>query len=214
VSRPLRQDCGRRFLYGLEHVSAAFLRDQGGGLQRYEGVPDDDGPLRKNSHQVEQRHHCEDHPSHHRKRFSSMSDYPKARPGVCNAIIKCPGIRRRHAPRDQIEARRSTLGAVSFVGGLASATGERRRFSYLVTTATGTRGALTCRTPVSTKPIMAKAPTSMQIVINRLLGSLIFGERRGPPIDRTDEPPATKKEKVLFFSRSPVRPQASPSGGR
>jgi CheY-like chemotaxis protein len=35
----------------------------------YRPVPDDDGPLHENPHQVEQRHHGEDHPSHKRKRF-------------------------------------------------------------------------------------------------------------------------------------------------
>jgi hypothetical protein len=47
--------------------------------------------------------------------------------------------------------------------------------SYLVTTATGEWDTLICRVPVSTKPIMAKAPTSMQIVINRSRSSLILG---------------------------------------
>ena len=36
---------------------------------RYRPVSDGDGPLHKNPHQVEQRHHGEDHPSHKRKRF-------------------------------------------------------------------------------------------------------------------------------------------------
>src|SRR5262249_2033234 len=34
---------------------------------RHRPVPDDDGPLLKNPQQVEQRHHCEDHPSNERK---------------------------------------------------------------------------------------------------------------------------------------------------
>src|SRR5215472_4241267 len=36
---------------------------------RYRPVSDGDGPLHKNPHQVEQRHHGEDHPSYERKRF-------------------------------------------------------------------------------------------------------------------------------------------------
>src|SRR5215831_4678151 len=36
---------------------------------RYGPVSDDDGPLHENPHQVEQRHHGENHPSHKRKRF-------------------------------------------------------------------------------------------------------------------------------------------------
>src|SRR5262249_52316716 len=36
---------------------------------RYRPISDDDGPLHKNPHQMEQRHHGEDHPSHERKRF-------------------------------------------------------------------------------------------------------------------------------------------------
>jgi hypothetical protein len=45
-----------------------------------------------------------------------------------------------------------------------------------VTTATGEWDTLICRVPVSAKPIMAKARTSMQIVINRSRSSLILGE--------------------------------------
>jgi hypothetical protein len=52
------------------------------------------------------------------------------------------------------------------------------RTHYLVATANGEWDTLICRVPVSAKPIMAKAPISMQIVINRPLGSLILGERR------------------------------------
>jgi len=37
---------------------------------------------------------------------------------------------------------------------------------YLVRAATGDWDTLICRVPVSAKPIMARAPISMQIVIN------------------------------------------------
>jgi hypothetical protein len=60
--------------------------------------------------------------------------------------------------------------------------------------------------PLSAKPIMATAPISMQIAINRPLGSLILANK-GPAAWSNGEPPATK-EKVLLFSRSPERPQA------
>src|SRR5262250_3102449 len=36
---------------------------------RYRPVSDDDGPVHNNPHQMEQRHHGEDHPGHKRKRF-------------------------------------------------------------------------------------------------------------------------------------------------
>jgi hypothetical protein len=78
--------------------------------------------------------------------------------------------------------------------------------SYLATTAIGARNALMCRVPLSAKPIMATAPISMQIAINRPLGSLILANK-GPAAWSNGEPPATK-EKVLLFSRSPEQPQA------
>jgi hypothetical protein len=80
------------------------------------------------------------------------------------------------------------------------------RTHYFVTTTTGAWDTLICRVPVSAKPIMAKAPISMQIAINRPLGSLILANK-GPAAWSNGEPPATK-EKVLLFSRSPERPQA------
>jgi hypothetical protein len=45
--------------------------------------------------------------------------------------------------------------------------------SYLAATATGERDTLICKVPVSAKPIRARAPISMQVVINWLLRSLI-----------------------------------------
>jgi hypothetical protein len=44
---------------------------------------------------------------------------------------------------------------------------------FVATCATGKR--LICKVPLSAKPIMVRAPTSMQIVITRLLRSLILG---------------------------------------
>ena len=44
---------------------------------------------------------------------------------------------------------------------------------FVTTCATGKR--LICKVPLSARPIMVRAPTSMQIVITRLLRSLIFG---------------------------------------
>src|SRR6516162_6525325 len=41
---------------------------------RYRPVPDDDGPFRKNSHQVQQRNHGKDQPSHQRKCFWSIAN--------------------------------------------------------------------------------------------------------------------------------------------
>ena len=60
--------------------------------------------------------------------------------------------------------------------------------SYLVTTATGEWVTLICRVPVSAKPIMAKAPTSMQIVINRSLSSLILDKERAPACSNGEPP--------------------------
>jgi hypothetical protein len=51
-----------------------------------------------------------------------------------------------------------------------------RAASHCPTTATtGEWDILICRVPVSKKPIMARAPISMKIVINWLLRSLILG---------------------------------------
>jgi hypothetical protein len=44
---------------------------------------------------------------------------------------------------------------------------------FVATCATGKR--LICKVPLNARPIMARAPTSMQIVITRLLRSLILG---------------------------------------
>ena len=44
---------------------------------RYRPVSDGDGPVHNNPHQVDQRHHGEDHPSHKKKRFASMGRHPK-----------------------------------------------------------------------------------------------------------------------------------------
>jgi len=44
---------------------------------RYRPVADDDGPFHENPHEVEQRHHGEDHPCHKGKRFASMSHHPE-----------------------------------------------------------------------------------------------------------------------------------------
>jgi hypothetical protein len=74
---------------------------------------------------------------------------------------------------------------------------DHRTHSYLVTTATGEWVTLICRVPVSAKPIMAKAPTSMQIVINRSLSSLIL-HKEGAAAWSNGEPPATKGECPLF----------------
>jgi hypothetical protein len=49
--------------------------------------------------------------------------------------------------------------------------------SYLATTATGERDTLICKVPVSAKPIIARAPISMQIVIKWLLRSLIAEQK-------------------------------------
>jgi hypothetical protein len=49
----------------------------------------------------------------------------------------------------------------------------REAVGYLARTATGEWDTLIWRAPVSAKPIMARAPISMQIVINWLLRSLI-----------------------------------------
>jgi hypothetical protein len=43
---------------------------------------------------------------------------------------------------------------------------------FVATCATGKR--LICKVPLSAKPIMVRAPTSMQIIITRLLRSLIL----------------------------------------
>jgi hypothetical protein len=61
-----------------------------------------------------------------------------------------------------------------------------------VTTATGEWVTLICRVPVSAKPIMAKAPTSMQIVINRSLSSLILDKERAAAWSN-GEPPDNKR---------------------
>jgi hypothetical protein len=78
-----------------------------------------------------------------------------------------------------------------------------------VTTTTGEWDTLICRVPVSAKPIMAKAPISMQKVINRPLGSLILA-KKGATAWWNGEPPTTKGESALFL-RSPARPQATVS---
>jgi hypothetical protein len=43
---------------------------------RHRPVPDDDGPLLKNPHQVEEAHYGEDYPSYERKRFG-VHEHPK-----------------------------------------------------------------------------------------------------------------------------------------
>jgi hypothetical protein len=79
---------------------------------------------------------------------------------------------------------------------------EGKRTHYLVTTATGEWDTLICRVPVSAKPIMAKAPISMQIVINRSLGSLILAKKRAPAW-WNGEPPTTERESALFLADRP-----------
>jgi len=86
------------------------------------------------------------------------------------------------------------------------------RTHYLVTTTTGEWDTLICRVPVSAKPIMAKAPISMQIVINRSLGSLILA-KKGPPLGGTASP--LQKERVLSFLRiARAATSDGPSRGR
>jgi hypothetical protein len=71
-----------------------------------------------------------------------------------------------------------------------------------VTTTTGEWDTLICRVPVSAKPIMAKAPISMQIVINQSLGSLILAKKGAPPW-WNGEPPTTEGESALFLADRP-----------
>src|SRR5262249_13044796 len=54
------------------------------------------------------------------------------------------------------------------------------------------------------RPIMARAPISMQIVISWLVRSLIANE--GPPLET-----ASPTDREVFFTRSPGSAQASPS---
>ncbi len=63
-----------------------------------------------------------------------------------------------------------------------------------MTTATGEWDTLICSVPVSAKPIMAKAATSMQIVINRSLRSLILATE-GPTAWSNGEEATKEKER-------------------
>jgi hypothetical protein len=59
---------------------------------------------------------------------------------------------------------------------------------------------------------MATAPTSMQIVINRLLGSLINLAHKGPAGWLNGEPPATRRS-ALFLADRPSGHKGSLSSG-
>ncbi len=76
-----------------------------------------------------------------------------------------------------------------------SALGNYRLCHFMAIWATGERDTLTCRVPVSTKPIMASAPTSMQIVINRPLRSLIAPTKNSPA--RNGEPHENKEKRFI-----------------
>jgi hypothetical protein len=79
-----------------------------------------------------------------------------------------------------------------------SALGAYRLCHFMAIWATGERDTLICRVPVSTKPIMASAPTSVEIVINRPLRSLIAPTNNSPARNR--EPP--RKQGEALYSRS------------
>jgi len=76
-----------------------------------------------------------------------------------------------------------------------SALGNSRLCHFMAIWATGERDTLNCRVPVSTKPIIASAPTSMQIVINRPLRSLIASTKNSPA--RNGEPHENKEKRFI-----------------
>ena len=80
-----------------------------------------------------------------------------------------------------------------------------------MTTATGEWDTLICSVPVSAKPIMAKAPTSMQIVINRSLRSLILATEAHRLVERRG---GNKGERALFLADRLRGHKRCPPGGR
>src|SRR5438128_62010 len=68
---------------------------------RHRPVPNDESPLRKNPHQMKQRHQGEDYPSHKRKRFLIHERSPKFLLGI--AFKETVG---RERPANEMVAKR------------------------------------------------------------------------------------------------------------
>src|SRR5439155_5303612 len=83
--------------------------------------------------------------------------------------------------------------------------------SHLATNTTGGRNAVICRVPLSAKPIMATAPISMQIAINRPLGSLILANKG--PAAWSNGSPLQQRRKCSFLADRPGGHKRWPCAG-